>query len=301
MRIPRVTNDQSKVRTLLHCIDGDGNGNGNGIYTPTQAAYELGRLLGRRVGVGQELVSCLHDRDPNVQITAIQVLGDIESKNASRELVEFATVPEIHGGNDELRCAAIEALSKIKDASTIDSLVRLLYDVSLEVPVEAARALGNFGSYNTYEILYQTAKGPLEQIILIGHGVVPETAVSAVFEVLREQAQEAVNKIVVNVAQYRLGNSKSTEEKCEILEELVKIKNKQACMVIIHYLYCKDDDGVLRKAEQVLIDNGDEGTINILQAIVDEYNYPNYPMNCIRDTALRAIEMIQKKEVPLAA
>jgi HEAT repeat protein len=157
----REKSDPRRINALLSAL------HGNNSLARVSAIHDLGQVNEPRVT--QELLNLFRDQDPQVRLTAAQVLAErVDSPPA-----HFLSL--LQDSSDEVRVAAVQFLGRIRHQQMVQVLCPLLTDPSLPVRQAAASALGCIGDHSAIEPLVaglsdendqmrQTVAAALEQI-----------------------------------------------------------------------------------------------------------------------------------------
>ncbi len=100
------------------------------------------------------ILECLGDKEPEVRITAVRILG----KEGSAEAVNYLLARLDEEPDDSVRVAIIKSLGKNGTSKPLKRLISLLEDDQLEIRKSAAEALGETGDPRAIDPLCQALK-----------------------------------------------------------------------------------------------------------------------------------------------
>ena len=104
------------------------------------------------------LVKALRHKDPSIRRKAARALGELKAKDALDALINALIDEDV-----AVRLEVVRALGKIKDERAIDHLLKVLRkDESLDVKIEAAKALKEIGYSKATEILIDSISKSLK-------------------------------------------------------------------------------------------------------------------------------------------
>ncbi len=132
-------NDPARIKLLLATL------RGKDLLARISAIHDLGQI--HDAYITDELLKLFRDRDPNVRLTAAQVLG-VRDDSPPAHFVGLLQDPNV-----EVRLAAIEFLGRIRHQQIAEVLSPLVADSNLLVRQATASALGLIGDASAIEPL----------------------------------------------------------------------------------------------------------------------------------------------------